>query len=152
MQARKQEVLFFAGALLLGIGLMAATFAGDFDAVKSTEKYSSTMYPRIIICGWLLTASIAFVKALSRFGEPENRKWGKIACGLALLLLFVAALRPFGFLVPAMVFFLCMGWYLGFRRPVPLLLTGILFPLGLDFLFNNVLMILLPANPFFLGE
>ena len=132
MQAKKQEILFFTGALLLGIGLMIATFSDDFDAMKSTEKYSSTMYPRIIIGGWLLTAFISLCKAARRQGGQEPVAWGNVVPGVCLLLLFVAALKPFGFLIPAILFFFALALFLmaSIRErlelaPVPKPLKGI---------------------------
>ena len=152
MQAKKQESLFFVGMLLLGIGLMAATFGEDFDSLKSTERYSSAMYPRLVLSGWLLTASLSLYRSLRRLDETGSLIWGKAIPGLLMLVVYVALLKPFGFLIPSICFCLSIAWFLGYRKPIPLLLAGVLFPIGLDYLFNEVLMILLPANPYFLGE
>jgi hypothetical protein len=140
------EFLFFCGMLLLGIALFVGTFFSNTD-VATTAQQSAVFYPRIILTGWIIVGCFAVVNQIRRKDLPpsDDLNWRAVVLGLVIVAAFILGMRLFGFLVPAIAFSLLTAWFLGYRKLLPMLLCGVLFPLGLDFLFNDVLMLLLPT-------
>ncbi len=140
------EFLFFCGMLLLGVGLFIGTFFSNTE-VASTAQQSAVFYPRIILAGWIIAGCFTVAGQLRRKDLPASGglNWRMVTAGTVIVAVFITAMRLFGFLAPAIAFFVISAWFLGYRKPLPMLLCGVLFPLGLDFLFNRVLMLLLPA-------
>jgi hypothetical protein len=140
------EFLFFCGMLLLGIALFIGTFFSNTD-VATTAQQSAVFYPRIILTGWIIAGCFTVVSQIRRTDLPESGKlnWKMVSIALVIVAAFIVGMRLFGFLGPGIAFSLVSSWFLGYRKPLLLLLCGVLFPLGLDFLFNNLLMLLLPT-------
>lgn len=148
----RNEFLFFCGMLLLGIALFVGTFFSNTD-VATTAQQSAVFYPRIILTGWIIAGCFTVIGQLRRrdLSAPDDLNWKLVGISLGIVAAFIIGMRLFGFLGPAIVFFMLSAWFLGYRRPLPILLCGVLFPFGLDFMFNKVLMLLLPVGSISFG-
>lgn len=137
---------------MVGGALLFQTFDARYAGLGAGAVFSPMFYPRIVLGIWITLAAILVVKGL-RAGQSAAaaHRAGRFALLLGLLVIVIAALPFAGFLLATTLFVLLAPPILGYRRPVPWLLTAALFPAAVWHIFNNLLNIPLPASAWISG-
>lgn len=152
MRAPAGDVWFGGTLLILGGALLHQTFDARYAGQGAGAVFSPMFYPRIVLGIWIALAAILVVKGLlAGRSPPAAHRAGRFALLAGLLVVVIAALPIAGFLPAATLFVLLAPPILGYRRPVPWLLTAALFPAAVWHIFNNVLNIPLPASAWLTG-
>jgi len=149
---RSQCHSVFAGFLaLVGVGLLIHSYDAHYEGMGVGAAVNPMFYPRILLWLWVALAAILVVTPL--MGKEHNvptQRWLALL-GIAAITGGGAALMTvIGFLFSSILFCVAASLQMGYRRPLGLILTGIVFPLATWYLFQKVLMIPLPVSPWFL--
>lgn len=138
-----------AGVLLLGIGILlfVHSFDAKYEGMGIGAEFGPVFYPRVLLVLWILMAGILTIQALRRTWTVPVQDWPMIAKVMAVVSVSTLLMEVIGFLLAAILFCTAYTWVTGYRRPVGLILVGLIFPVVVWYLFENVLLITLPANP-----
>jgi len=148
---RSQSHAVFAGFLLLaGAGLLIHSYDARYEGMGVGAAVTPMFYPRILLWLWVLLAMALVVKPL--MGKERNvptQRWPALLGIVATAGAGAALMNVIGFLFSSILFCLAASLQMGYRRPLGLVLTGIVFPLATWYLFQKLLMIPLPVSPWF---
>lgn len=152
MTAKRKPALSpeaIAGMLLLGIGvlLFVHSFDEKYAGMGIGAEFGPVFYPRVLLVLWILLAGILTVQTLWRTRAIAAQDWLMIVRVMVIVSASTLLMEVIGFLLSAILFCIAYPWVTGYRRPVGLILVGLIFPVVVWYLFENVLMIRLPANP-----
>lgn len=137
--------------LLIAAGLFAATFGPEFAEGTVGHTFGPAFYPRIVLAVWIALCLILIVRGIGRrasvFVPPQA--WGPVGAYAVLTGLYIWLIGVIGFLFASIL--LSLGGMLGLdeRRPLLLLLAGVLFPVLIWCVFTFGIGIPLPSSPWF---
>lgn len=144
--------------LLLGVAMLATggflwweTTKPKYLADKMQDYgFDPAFFPRILLVFWLLTAAAISVRAFRQWSIPgEPQDWRRLGGGVALCSAYVWAMSYVGFAISSVIFSAIAMLFLGYRRPLPVLLIATGFPLATWYCFVFILKIQLPVSPWF---
>ncbi|ASK36122.1 tripartite tricarboxylate transporter TctB family protein [Alloalcanivorax mobilis] len=138
MKARALDVCY-GGAALLAI---LAVYVGGGSAAGSPPLASNPYwYPKVLliligVCAvWLIMRA-----ALGRSGAaPASVQWRALAGSVVVSGAFLFGYERIGFVPCTVVLVVVMGWMLGFRRPLMLLVVSVLFTAAVWYGFSDLL-------------
>lgn len=137
---------------LVAVGLLVHTFDPHYQDMGIGAQFSPMFYPRILLVLWIgLSIGLIVEPFLGGERDVPQQRWGMLFGMLALVAACTFLLTAIGFLFASILFCLTASFYLGYRGPIGLVLTGLVFPFCTWFLFDKVLLILLPTSPWFTG-
>ncbi len=147
--ADKRLPLLFSGFMFL---LAAMLFVYSFLHAPSADTHGSSygmmFYPRIILSLWGVLAAILFVNtAKAHAVSLKQTDWRSLGSSIAMVALACILLEYAGFLPACIIFCFFYPFALGYKRVAVLLPVSLLYAVALWFLFNKVLLILLPEIP-----
>ena len=141
----------FGGVLcLVAAGLLLHTYDPHYEEMGIGAEFGPMFYPRILLILWIGLAIGLIVEAVIG-GQPsvDRQRWGMLIGILALVSACTFLLGAIGFLFAALLFSFIACLFLGYREPIGLVLTGLIFPFCTWYLFHQILMIRLPTSPWF---
>lgn len=129
---------------------------------STTDAPGPHFFPYLITISILFLAGILVFQGMRELRETsgladllpksppsnENYSFSRAATGLILTGLYFFALPIFGFFWATPVFFACLMWVTGERRPPVLISLAIAVPLFLYFLFRDLFQLPLPRGSF----
>ncbi|WP_136799785.1 MULTISPECIES: tripartite tricarboxylate transporter TctB family protein [Desulfosediminicola] len=151
MKQHKQTAL---GVVLLVMGsfLLWHTYDAQYALGQIDIKYGMMFYPRILLVGWCLLSIGLIVEGILQSPKRESDEVFNTKTVLAFGGLTAAGILMLdyaGFVLTAIPFFLLTSLLLGWRKPVSLMITGILFPLGTWYVFEGIMRLPLPRSIWF---
>ncbi|MGB7299703.1 MAG: tripartite tricarboxylate transporter TctB family protein [Burkholderiaceae bacterium] len=151
MNAGPRDLLFGLAMLAVGALLWWETTKPKYLADKMQDYgFDPAFFPRILIGLWILTALAISVRALKVWQLPgESQNWPRLLGVFALTGCYAWAVAEIGFLMASIAFTPLCILFLGYRRPIPILLITLVFPLATWYCFVFVLKIQLPVSPWF---
>jgi len=136
--------------LLAGAGLFVA--AGRLPVVPVPGQLGPDFWPRLVLVG-LMTACVLKILEVARAKGPGPEATApapvsrpKLVGGMALVLSYPALAPLLGFPLTNFFFLLAFMRLVGMRRPLPLLLTGLLGTVALLYVFVKVVYLPLPKG------
>ena len=136
--------------LLAGAGLFVA--AGRLPVVPVPGQLGPDFWPRLVLVG-LMTACVLKMLEVARAKGPGPEATApapvsrpKLVGGMALVLSYPALAPLLGFPLTNFFFLLAFMRLVGMRRPLPLLLTGLLGTVALLYVFVKVVYLPLPKG------
>jgi len=141
-----------AGALLLALGLGYAILTAGLPDRSLPDTPGPAFLPWLITAGWLVLSTALLVRGLiDARGESTHgsgyrvpaRGWAALAGFVAYLVL----LPMLGFVASSVAFFAGLMWLYGERNRILIVVTAILVPVALFYLFTAGFQILLPRGP-----
>lgn len=147
MKYKYQESTFSALMLLVGLFLLAHTFADRYQSLLIEEDVLAPMfYPRMVLSGWCLMALLMAVNALRQAGnEHKAFDFKKVFLAMLLMLGMLGMLVCFGFVVAAVPFIFCFALFLGYRRKWWAGVAALAIPIILYLVFERGLGISMPT-------
>ncbi len=148
----RSQALFGGVALLAGIGLLANSFSPHYESMGIGASVGPMFFPRILLGLWIALAALLTIQPLAGGTSPLPRQRLGMLLGLVALAGTAALLMILiGFLLSSILFCLATTLFLGYRGLAGIVLTGIVFPLAIWYLFQKVLLVPLPVSPWFPG-
>ena len=149
MNSRYRAV--FGGVLcLIGAGLLLHTFDPHYEDMGIGAEFGPMFYPRILLVLWVgLSIGLVVEPFLGKESDVPRQRWGRLVVMLALVAACTFLLTEIGFLFATVLFCLTASYFMGYRGPIGLVLTGLVFPFCTWYLFDKILLILLPTSPWF---
>ncbi len=135
---------------LAGAGLFAA--AGRLPVVPVPGQLGPDFWPRLVLIGLMASCVLKILEvARGRGGGGEPTALlplsrPKLVGGMALVLAYPALAPLLGFPLTNFFFLLAFMRLVGMRRPLPLLLTGLLGTVALLYVFVKVVYLPLPKG------
>ncbi len=141
----------FGGVLcLLAAGLLTHTYDPHYEDMGIGAEFGPMFYPRILLILWIgLSIGLVIEAMLLRQRPVAEQRWGMLAGTLFLVAACTFLLSAIGFLFASVLFCVAACLFLGYREPVGLVLTGVIFPFCTWYLFHEILLIRLPTSPWF---
>lgn len=109
---------------LIGAVLMVHTFSDQYASTLIGLQYGPVFFPRLLLGGWLILSVLATIIIPTPLREAVNEEYHHVRPLLlaGLLLLFILALKPLGFLVDSFLLCLFAQWIVAGRLSAPPLL------------------------------
>lgn len=119
---------------------------------RSSAGISPKLFPQIIALGMMLVGACYFYASLrmeqvNGFARLPLSAYVNLAVVLAAMVVYVALLRPLGYVATSMIVATTISIYYGSRNFLGIGLTGIAAPLGIYYLFTRFLSVSLPPFP-----
>jgi len=136
--------------LLAGAGLFVA--AGRLPVVPVPGQLGPDFWPRLVLVGLMAACILKILEvARAKGAGPEAAALSplsrpKLVGGMALVLSYPALAPLLGFPLTNFFFLLAFMRLVGMRRPLPLLLTGLLGTVALLYVFVKVVYLPLPKG------
>lgn len=150
---KSQAHSVFGGMLfLVGAALLVHSFDAHYEGMGIGANVGPMYYPRILLWLWCALSLVLVVQPLlGREKDVPSQRWLPLAGIVVLVSAGAILMTVIGFLFSTILFCVSASLFMGYRRIGGLLLTGIGFPLGTWYLFQEVLLIPLPVSPWFSG-
>ena len=160
MSPRNPAALVEASAGLAVAALAVAGFiavphlvAGWAFVIPGTTDgaMAPTFFPRVALA---MTATFGILVALtvSLRTDPlpllamTRSNWLRIGALLVITAVYLASMRPFGFVLSSIALMLMLPLLVGYRKPVPLVATALLLPPAVSLVFWYGLKVALPSG------
>ncbi len=138
--------LISALAVLTGGALMLSTFQARYADTGLGAAYGTMYYPRLVLGAWILLAVLSLVSDWTAPGaQPESRRWGGVLLLLACEIFALGIMKTIGFVPAASLVFVATVLIMGYRNAWVWVPCAALFPLGLAFVFDRLLGVVLPG-------
>lgn len=127
-------VFFGATLCLYWVSVVTGT---DARRISSDPMW----YPKVLLVMLGLCSALLIVRAAMKPGGERSRAlaWKPLLIALSGAAAFLAAFPRLGYVPSALLLIPVMSWLLGFRRPVWLATTTLLFTIGLWYAFHYLL-------------
>lgn len=136
-----------AGGAILGLAALLFTqvLPGRFDDVPVARNPMS--FPRFLLLLLALGGVALMLRGLTAAGRHValQAAWPRAASVAGLTLLYLVAFRPVGYLPATLVFLPAMMGFLGYRRPLVILVVTIATTVILWYLFAEIFVIRPPG-------
>ncbi|MCG8510023.1 MAG: tripartite tricarboxylate transporter TctB family protein [Rhodospirillales bacterium] len=144
------RAVFGGGLFLLAAGLLTHSYDPHYEGMGIGAEFGPMFYPRILLILWMaLSIGLIAEVFLFRQKDIDRQRWAKLLGALILVAGCTFLLNAIGFLFASLLFCVVACLFLGYREPVGLVLTGLVFPVFTWYLFHEVLLIRLPTSPWF---
>lgn len=150
MSRFSMDVVYGSVLLVVGGLLMLSTFDPKYQGFGIGSDLSPVFFPRVLLSLWLALSAVILLRGLrpSVAGWPRQEK-ARCAGVVAVVLAFTWAMTVVGFLFAMIPCFMVVSVLLGYRRPLPILVFGLLVPLLTWFVFTEMIEVFLPTSPWF---
>jgi hypothetical protein len=141
-------------AALAGAGFLAVPqlVAGWAFAIPGTTDgpMAPTFFPRVAFATTAVFALLVVATAATRSDRlpllaMKASNWLRLATLLAMMLAYLGGLRLFGFVPSSIVLMLVLPLLVGYRRPLPVLVTALAVPPVIALIFWHGLKVALPG-------
>ncbi|MDL2209624.1 tripartite tricarboxylate transporter TctB family protein [Desulfovibrio sp. OttesenSCG-928-O18] len=143
--------LIFSGTMMLisGFLLLHSFVFPPHTAASLDTDFGILFYPRIILTVWLGCATALFFQYLyqKRKFVLKSINWKLLGVSILLTLIVCIMFEYLGFLPGCIVFCFLYPFALGYKNLKVLIPVSILYAVSLWFVFNKVLLIILPESP-----
>lgn len=145
----------FTGVVLLIVFGLYGYHATGFERALSVDIVGPQLFPIIIaIVGSALAALLLVQDHLKKTEDPSTAELVQLQFGIELeklvpwllMLAYVFLLYLFGFYVASFIFLVSLGWWLGIRSPVKLVIYAVSVVAVSALLFRTALHMLLPES------
>ena len=136
--------------LLIGALLMLSTFDPRYQGFGIGSDLSPMFFPRLLLTLWLVLSGVILVRGLmGGAGHWPFQMKARCAGVVVVVLGFTYAMTVVGFLFAMIPCFMIVSLLLGYRRPAPIVVFGLLVPILTWFVFTEVIEVFLPTSPWF---
>ena len=141
----------FGGAFLLGAAALWWESTSEKYAFTGTGTVKNAVfYPRILLIGVFILATVVVVRGLVRRGEPVERSdWLTLAGMVVVTSAYTLLLPQIGFLFSSVLFVAVLPVLLGYRHLFVVLPLAVIFPSLTWYIFWITLKMSLPKSPWF---
>ncbi|MBT3361556.1 MAG: tripartite tricarboxylate transporter TctB family protein [Rhodospirillales bacterium] len=147
----QKDVAYGAALVIIGGIFMGATFDEQYTSLGIGDDHGPMFFPRILLGIWLLLATSVLVHGFFG-GTPGGSGRGQIVRAVIVIAtvgLTAYLITVIGFLFASAFCLFSVSYLLGYRNPISLMVTTIIFPIAVWWIFANVLLITLPTSPWF---
>ena len=139
------------GAFLLGAAVLWWESTSEQYALTGTGTVNNAVfYPRILLIGVFVLATIVVIRGVMRRGGPVDRLDWRTFTGMLVATAAYALLIPeIGFLFSSILYCLATPLLLGYRRWVVVVPVAVVFPAVTWYVFRIALKMSLPRSPWF---
>lgn len=139
-------LLFVAVALLL----WGETFREEYSLSRASNAVGPAFYPRIVLTGMALLGLLVIVDAFRKeSGTVKLDGAGAVFGLIAITVIYGIAMFWIGFLLSSFVYIVTVSLALGYRRLLVIVPVAATYAVAVWFVFQEVLLIILPASPWF---
>jgi hypothetical protein len=138
--------------LVAGAAMWWETFRETYHLSRAGNAMGPAFFPRLALTGICLLAIAAIVDGWRR-AAPTVRieRASQVAGAIAATTLYCVGILWIGFLLATIAFVLLLPPLLGYRRWPVLAPVAIGYAIIVWYVFQNVLLIILPASPWFIS-
>ena len=148
---KNSRLLFSLGLFASGAFLLLQSYIGEKTRAAGADV-GPMFYPRILLWGWTaLSAAMCFTALRKPESLEPVQNRAALYWAMAITLVFGFLLEDAGFFILSVIFCFLYPYVQGYRRLPILIPFSILYTVGVWYLFNNVLYILLPEMHWLLG-
>ena len=133
--------------LLSGCALYASTLGASYADLGGA--FSPVFFPRIILSGWILLATLSLLADVLRTESAASAQWRVIFIVTGALFVYIKLISTLGFFFSSFLFSIVLLAATGQRRWHEIVLFSVIVPGSLVALFNHILTMPLPVSPFF---
>ena len=133
--------------LLSGCALYASTLGASYADLGGA--FSPVFFPRIILSGWILLATLSLIADVLRTESAISAQWRVIFIVTGALFVYIKLISTLGFFFSSFLFSIVLLAATGQRRWLEIVSFSVIVPGSLVALFNHVLTMPLPVSPFF---
>lgn len=139
-------VVFLAAALVL----WGETFRNGGHLGQAGHAMGPAFFPRIVLTGMTLLAVLAIAGALrGKGGKVKLAGGGRVLALIAITVAYGIAIGWIGFLMASFAFIVASSFALGYRRVSVVGPVAAVYAFAVWYLFQKVLLIILPSSPWF---
>ncbi|MBZ8135159.1 tripartite tricarboxylate transporter TctB family protein [Afifella sp. IM 167] len=138
---------FFIGAAVV---LFTESFREEYQLSLMSHAMGPTFFPRIVLGAMVALGILVAVESLRGSAEKVDVSTAGRVVGIILVtVLYGAGIGLIGFLFSSFLFVLAASLMLGYRRIVVVLPVAAFYSVAVWYLFQEVLLIILPGSPWF---
>lgn len=140
------------GLLFLAIALVlwGETFRDSYHLSRASHATGPAFYPRIVLAGMILLSVLVIADAIRKERGSVKLEGVKPVLGLvAITVAYGIAIFSIGFLVASFLYIVAVSVALGYRRLPVIVPVAAAYAVAVWFVFQEVLLIILPASPWF---
>lgn len=149
MKKIKQDQVYGASIIIIGIILWVIVSQITPTLGSDPNDVGAKFFPMLLIGGlWLCGLAMIILPDPDSKPLIVGKQWLKALKYFLLLVVYVACLKPIGYLIVTPICMFCLIWMLAETRP-KLWLTAvysIIFSVGVYFIFSSFLQIYLPKG------
>lgn len=141
-----EQILTQLLLLLVGVALLLVTFQHQSGGLP--VALSPVFFPRIILCLWIVLASVALFQDIAR--PSKSPPIGLLLSALAYIIatvIYVNLVTRLGFGLSSIPFAAVALWIFGLRNPLVIGAYALIVPAALVVLFNHISKMPLPTSP-----
>lgn len=139
-------LLFMAMALLL----WEESFRDDYHLSRASHATGPAFYPRIVLTGMVLLSLLVIVDAFRKeSGTVKLDGAGAVFGLIAITVVYGIAMFWIGFLLSSFMFIVAASLALGYRNFLVVIPVAATYAVAVWFTFQEILLIILPASPWF---
>lgn len=136
--------------LLIGALLMASTFDPKYQGFGIGSDLTPVFFPRLLLSLWLILSAIILVRGFMAGAADWPYQMKARCAGVVVVVLGCTwAMTVVGFLFAMIPCFMIVSVLLGYRRPLPIVVFGLLVPILTWFVFTEMIEVFLPTSPWF---
>ena len=150
MSRLSMDAVYGGALLVVGATLMLSTFDPKYQGFGIGSDLSPVFFPRVLLALWIALSALILVRGVRAATNDWPRQLKARCAGVIVVVLgFTWAMTVVGFLFAMIPCFMIVSLLLGYRRPLPILVFGLLVPLLTWFVFTEMIEVLLPTSPWF---
>lgn len=139
-------VLFLAAALLL----WGETFRDDYHLSRASHAMGPAFFPRIVLSGMVLFSLFVIFDTFRKESGRVKLEGAVPVLGLiAITVAYGIAMFWIGFLLSSFLFIVAASLILGYRKLIVVVPVAAVYAIAVWFMFQEILLIILPASPWF---
>lgn len=165
MNKKTQSMAFanlIGAVLFLALGIWAWFQMENLQTVRDTYAQPS-VFPQVMATGLIIFSAILLVQSIINLVrmKPDTPNVEKapsinvikdkgVQAALVVILLcvlFVALMKPLGYILTGALVCIIIMFLIGKRKPVQMILVSVLVPLGMWLIFYKVLTVRIPLGP-----
>jgi len=148
--SRTGPILMALAFLVTAIVLMVASFGEASHTGSVRHDIGSTTYPRILLLMMMGLAGIVIMQTWRLPATPTSLSgWLRVVGLVVITVAYISAIPLIGFVLATIPFLILVPWMTGYRRFGVTAMVAIIYTVGVWWLFEHVLYIILPTSPWF---
>lgn len=141
-------IVFLAAALVL----WGETLRSDGHYLRAGHAMGPAFFPRITLTGMALLAVLVIVDTLLRHGGKARVVGaGRVLSLIGITVAYGVSIGWIGFLIASFAFIVASSFALGYRRISVVVPVAAVYAVAVWYLFQKVLLIILPSSPWFIS-
>lgn len=139
-------VVFLGAALLL----WGESFREDYYLARASHAMGPAFFPRIVLSGMVLLSLAVIIGAIRNESGAVRLEGAAPVLGLiAITIAYGIAMFWIGFLISSFLFIVAASLILGYRNLPVVIPVAAAYAFAVWFMFQKILLIILPASPWF---